>query len=386
MIKRSLHLQSLTRLLKHHRIVALIGGRQVGKTTLARELAPSFQGATAFFDLEDDRDLARLADPILALKDLEGLVILDEVQRVPDLFRSLRVLSDRDPLPARFLILGSASPDLLRQSSETLAGRIYYYELPGLSVAEVGPKKAKELWLRGGYPLSFLAPNLQASMEWRSSFVKTVLCRDVPEFGIRVPPETLRRFWQMLAHYHGQVWNASDFARSFGVSNKAVSHYVDLMTSLFMVKRLRPWHANIRKRQVKSPKIYLSDSGLLHALLGLEDFPALEGHPKVGASWEGFCLETIMQHLGARAENCYFWSTHAGAELDLLVVRGKRRMGFEVKRTTAPKVTPSMRASLEDLELSSLDVVHLGDDTFPLAEGIRAVSFHRLLEDVFPLG
>ena len=372
-------------LLVRNPIVGIVGARQVGKTTLAELVARGFEGDTAFFDLESPEDLARLSDPMLALRPLEGLVVLDEVQRLPDLFPVLRVLSDRPGMPCRFLVLGSASPHLLRQSSETLAGRIAYHQLGGFSLAEVGRGAQTTLWLRGGFPRSFLADSNETSDEWRRNFVRTFVERDIPQLGIRVPSSTVRRFWTMLAHYHGQVWNASDFARSFGVSDSAVRHYLEILTSTLVVRQLPPWHENLKKRQVKSPKCTIVDSGLLHTLLNLRTLSDLEAHPKVGASWEGFLVEQLIRHLRAEPEECFFWATHGGAELDLLVVRGSVRRGYEIKRTVAPRVTPSMRSALVDLRLSSLDVIHAGDTTYPLSEQIRAVSAARILGDIAPL-
>lgn len=382
MVDRKAHRDRLQALLVRHRVVAILGARQVGKTTLARDLIRRSRGATTVFDLEDPTDLARLSDPMLALKNLRGLVVLDEVQRRADLFSVLRVLVDRPGRPTRFLVLGSASPELLQQTSQSLAGRIAHYELGGLSLDEVGPTKWARLWLRGGFPRSFLAPSERASAGWRRSFVRTFLERDLPQLGVTIPSGTLRRFWSMLAHYHGQTWNSSEFARSFGVADTTVRRYLDLLVSTFVVRSLPPWSESLGKRQVKSPKVYLADSGLLHTLLGLEIRRDLEGHPKVGASWEGFALSAVVQRLQARPEECYFWATHAGAELDLLVVRGGRRWGFEFKRTAAPQVTRSMHSALEDLKLDRLDVIHAGDASFPLRKRIRAVAFGRILEDV----
>lgn len=381
-LNREDHVRELLRLLRLFPVVAILGARQVGKTTLARMVAASRKGATHHFDLEDSRDLARLADPILALEGLSGLVVLDEIQHRPDLFPALRVLADRRPIRTRFLVLGSASPDLLRQSSESLAGRIAYHPLPGLSLAEVGSEHLDKLWLRGGFPRSYLARTNPESFDWRLSFIRTFLEKDLPGLGISVPAETLHRFWSMLAHYHGQVLNTSELARSFGVADTTVRRYLEILVSTFVVRQLRPWAENLRKRQVKAPKVYLTDSGLLHALLDLKARTDLERHPKVGASWEGFLLESVIQHLGARPEQCYFWATHTGAELDLLLVRGNERWGFEFKRTTAPKITPSMRSAWEDLKLTRLDVLHAGQQTFPLAKGMRAVAATRLLGDL----
>ena len=377
MIERPHHVAWVRRLLSEQPVVALLGARQVGKTTLARQVARSYGASVAFFDLESSRDLAKLADPMLALEPLRGLVVLDEVQRRPDIFPTLRVLADR-PRGARFLVLGSASPELLRQTSETLAGRIAFHHLDGLSLREVGSRRASDLWLRGGFPRSFVARTLGTSLRWRHDLVSTYLERDLPQLGIRVPSTTLLRFWTMLAHVHGQILNWSELGRSMAVSDATIRHYVDLLASTFMVRVLPPWHENLSKRQVKAPKIYIRDSGILHALLDIETMRALEQHPKIGASWEGFCVESLIAQLGARPEQCYFWATHAGAELDLLVVAKGRRRGFEIKRTVSPRVTPSMQAALHDLKLDSLDVIHAGKDTFPLADKIHAVSLSRL--------
>lgn len=363
-------------------MVAIIGARQVGKTTLARALMSERRGPAHRFDLEDPRDLALLADPMLTLEPLRGLVVLDEIHRRPDLFPVLRVLADRRPVRTRFLVLGSASPELLRQGSESLAGRISYHTLPGLSLEEVGPGQLDRLWLRGRFPPAFLARTHAQSAEWRHSFVRTFLERDLPSFGFSLPAETLFRFWSMLAHYHGQVWNAAEFARSFGVSDTTVRRYLDLLTATLLVRQLQPWAANLKKRQVKSPKVYVNDSGLLHALLDVETGQALQRHPKVGASWEGFMLESVIQHLGARRDRCFFWATHTGAELDLLITGDRGARGFEFKRTTTPTVTRSMHVALADLKLKSLDVVHAGDRTFPLTRRIRAVAAGRLLSDL----
>ena len=374
----------LGRLLKQFPVVAILGARQVGKTTLARQVAAG--RAAAWFDLENPADLARLADPPLALGGLRGLVVLDEIQLLPELFPLLRVLADRRGRPASFLVLGSASPDLLRQSSESLAGRIAYHELGGFALDEAGPGKATRLWLRGGFPRSFLARSDADSLEWRRQFLRSFLERDLPQLGVTIPAPTLRRFWTMLAHWHGQVWNASGFARSFGVSDSTVWRYLDLLTAALVMRQLPPWHENIAKRQVKSPKVFLADSGLLHALLGLGTLDELEAHPKLGASWEGFVLGAVIRRLGARREECWFWATHTGAALDLLVTRGRRRLGFEIRRTTAPRMTRSLQAARETLALDELTVVHAGEHTFPLADGARALAFARLWEDLAPLG
>ncbi len=366
-------------------MVALLGARQVGKTTLARELLRQRKGPTTLFDLEDPRDQAQLEEPTLALEGLRGLVVLDEIQRRPDLFPVLRVLVDRARAPARFLVLGSASPDLLRQGSESLAGRIAFHELPGFDLEEVGVRHLDRLWFRGGFPRAYLAKSHRESQRWLRDFILTFLERDIPNLGITIPARTLERFWAMLAHYHGQVWNASEFGRSFGVSHTTVRKYLDILTGAFVVRQLRPWAENVGKRVVKSPKLYISDAGVLHALLGLETPRDLNRHPKLGASWEGFMLAQVVRALRARPDECYFWATHAGAELDLLVVSGGRRLGFEIKRTDAPKLTASMKAALETLGIRKLTVVHAGATTFKLSSRVRAVAARDLLREVKPL-
>lgn len=372
-LSRPGHTGAVTRLLRSNPVVAVLGARQAGKTTLAREIAGRWRGPVAFFDLEDPRDLARLADPMLALRGLTGLVVLDEIQYRPDLFPALRVLADRRPTRSRFLVLGSAAPDLLRQGAETLAGRIAFHDLTPLRPGEVGGAVLERLWRRGGFPRAFLARSELESAEWRRHFIRTFLERDLPALGLRTPAPTLRRFWEMLAHYHGQTLNLSEFARSFGVADTTIRRYLETLQATFVARVLPPFHANVAKRQVKAPKVYVADSGLLHSLLGLSTQLELERHPKVGASWEGFLLETVLSSLNARPEQCFYWATHGGAELDLLVVMGSRRLGFEFKRTTSPSVTPSMRAALHDLNLTRLDVIHAGMEAFPLDRRIRAI-------------
>ena len=384
MIPRERHLGRVGHLLERNRIVALLGARQVGKTTLARMLVERREGPCARFDLEDPDDLARLAEPKLALGGLDGLVVIDEIQRRPDLFPVLRVLVDRPRAQSRFLILGSASPDLLRQGSETLAGRIAFHELDGLAIDEVGVGRSASLWLRGGFPRSFVAPNEEDSAAWRRDFVRTFLERDLPQLGVQIPAMTLHRFWSMLAHHHAQVWSAAELARALGVAGSTVRRYLDIMTGALVVRVLPPWHENLGKRQVKSPKAYIADTGILHSLLGIASQEDLERHPKVGASWEGFVMREVVRLVGAQPEECFFWATHAGAELDLLVVRGRRRLGFEIKRTTSPAVTRSMHAALETLKLRRLDIIHAGEHTFPLGDRIRAVSMGRLGQDLGP--
>jgi uncharacterized protein len=374
MIPRTKEIDILRESLSLYPAVGIIGARQVGKTTLAGMLAELWNGLTHHFDLEDTEDLARLSDPMLALKALDGLIILDEVQRLPEIYPILRVLIDRKQNSRRFLILGSASPALLQQSSESLAGRIKYHRLNGLGLDEILPEQSQQLWTRGGFPSSFLAGTDKASLEWRKAFISTFLERDLPQLGITVSAARMRRFWNMLAHYHGQVWNASEFARSFGVADTTVRQYLDRLTDSLVVRQIQPWHENISKRQVKSPKVYICDSGLVHALLNLCSSGDIEGHPKSGATWEGFIIEQLIRLLNADESECFHWATHAGAELDFLHVRGLTKTGFEIKRTVAPKVTKSMRIALEDLGLDRLYVIHAGDHSYPMAEKIEAVS------------
>lgn len=378
MIVREKELHTLNRLIKTYPAVGIIGARQVGKTTLAREVAQLYKKNVTLFDLENPEDLTRLSDPMLALKDLKGLVVIDEIQRYPELFQILRVLIDRPDVKTRFLILGSASPEMLRQSSESLAGRIIFHELKGFSLEEIGINNFKRLWLRGGFPRSYLARSNNDSAEWRRAFISTFLERDLPQLGINIRSVTMRRFWTMLAHYHGQIWNSSEFGRSFGVADTTVRNYLDLLTSALVVRQLHPWFENISKRQVKSPKIYIADSGLTHTLLNIKNIEDLESHPKLGATWEGFVIDQVIHTIGARDENCYFWATHAGAELDLLILTGKNRIGFEIKRTTTPAITPSMRVALENLNLQRLYIIHAGDNTFQLSDKIRAVALSNL--------
>jgi len=349
--------------------VALVGPRQVGKTTLARSfLAPD---SPQWFDLEDPQVEAQLAEPMVALGDLRGLVVIDEIQHAPDLFKVLRVLIDRPGAPARFLLLGSASPALLHQSSESLAGRLEVIEVGGFTLDETGTASASALWLRGGFPRSYTAADDASSAVWRREFVRTTVERDLPQLGINVAAPALYRFWAMLAHYHGQVWNAAEPARSLGVNESTVRRYLDLLTQAYLIRQLQPWFVNLGKRQVKAPKIYFRDSGLLHSLLGIGDAAALGRHPKSGASWEGFALDQVLRI--ARPDEAYFWATHAGAELDLLMVKTGRRVGVEFKRADAPQMTASMRIALNDLSLDALYVVYPGTRRYRLAQGVEAV-------------
>lgn len=384
MLPRTYLLDRVYQALKRSRVVALIGPRQCGKTTLARQIVPA--GAVEYFDLENPRDLGRLDEPLSALENLRGIVVIDEVQRRPDLFPVLRVLADRTPLPARFVILGSASPGLLRQSSESLAGRIERVPMGGFSLQETGLDAHSRHWLRGGFPLSFLAEDDEASFRWRREFVQTFLERDLPQLGFAVPAMTMYRFWSMVAHYHGQVWNAAEPARSLGIGETSVRRYLDLLCDLFMVHSLPAWHANLKKRQVKSPKVYFRDSGLLHHMLGIRDEGELLRHPKCGASWEGYVVQEVLQ--ATEPDAAHFWATHQGAELDLLLtVRGKR-YGVECKRVDAPRLTPSMRIALEDLQLESIAVVYPGSRRYQLAERVEAVPLSDVtagLDGLFPV-
>lgn len=374
MIARDGLLTRLRRGMERSPVTALIGPRQCGKTTLARMLP--VDGPGAYFDLEDSDDLLRLENPRLALEALRGLVVIDEIQRRPELFPLLRVLVDRPTEPARFVILGSASPELLRQSSESLAGRIEYIEMAGFGLDEVGTENREQLWERGSFPRAYLASSDEDSFMWRKQFVKTYLERDLPELGIRIPSTTLERFWMMMAHRHGALLNASELATSFGISDHTSRSYVDLLTSTFMLRQLQPWHENITKRQVKSPKIYFRDSGLLHTFLGLRTVADLRGHPSLGASWEGFALEHILRLTGS--DQSYFWATHAGAELDLLKWIGGARIGFEIKYADAPKPTKSMHIAVADLSLQRLLVVHPGGKTYPLNDTMTSVALRDL--------
>ena len=374
MIPRSGLLGSLRRSLAAGPVTALLGPRQSGKTTLARDLTRSTRAH--FFDLEDPADLAALANPKMALEPLRGTVVIDEVQRMPGLFPALRVLADRPRTPARFLLLGSASPEIVRGASETLAGRVSFVEMKGFALGEVGARKIDPLWLRGGFPRSFLARSERDSFAWRNDFIKTFLERDIPQLGISIPALTLRRFWNMVAHFHGQIWNAAEFARSLGSSEPTARRYLDLLAGAFVLRVLPPWHENLSKRQVKSPKIYVRDSGLLHHLLGIPTRRDLFRHPKFGASWEGFALEQLLSALKPR--DAYFWSTHAGAELDLLAFAGGRRLGFEFKSSESPALSKSMRVALTDLKLDRLFVVYPGPRSFRLSAKAEALALTDL--------
>jgi len=373
-IARDALLAQIHTALARNSVTLLTGPRQAGKTTLARMLLA--EESPNYFDLEDPVALARLDEPATALEPLRGLVVIDEIQRRPDLFPVLRVLADRRESPAKFLILGSASGDLLRQSAQSLAGRMERIEIGGFALAELGADAADRLWRRGGFPRAYLARSEGDSIAWRKQFIQTLLERDFPQWGVRVPAVALLRFWTMLAHYHGQIWNAAEPARALGVSASTTRRYLDLLTDALMLRQLQPWHANLGKRQVKSPKIYVRDSGLLHQILGLETDKALLSHPKLGASWEGFVLEQILAT--EPFDEAWFWATHQGAEIDLLLRRGDRLLGVECKRADAPKLTPSLRIAREDLGLDRIAVVYPGTRRYRLGESIEAVPLTAL--------
>jgi predicted AAA+ superfamily ATPase len=374
MIERPAALKRIDTVFKVHPVAALLGPRQCGKTTLARMLA---QGQpSTYFDLENPVDIRRLSAPMRALEELADLVIIDEIQRRPDLFELLRVLVDRPLTPARFLILGSASPGLVKGVSESLAGRIGFVDLSGFNITEAGTTQRSPLWIRGGFPRSFLAEDDSSSMVWRENFMRTFLERDIPQLGISIPAETLRRFWTMIAHYHGQVWNAAQFARSLGTSEPTARRYLDILAGSFMVRVLPPWHENLRKRQVKAPKVYIRDSGILHALLQISTSADLQGHPKLGSSWEGFCLENIIGMMQTR--DAYFWATHAGAELDLMVMLDGKRYGFEFKYADAPGAGRSMHTAVTDLDLEHLWVVYPGREEYAISDKISAIPLEHI--------
>jgi predicted AAA+ superfamily ATPase len=377
MITRKHWQQRIERALTRSQIAILVGPRQCGKTTLARQFVA--EDSVNYFDLEDPLSLIRLDEPMTALSSLQGLVVIDEIQLRPELFPVLRVLADRKTFQGQFLILGSASGDLLRQSSESLAGRQEKLNLHGFSLLELGLDAQQRHWLRGGFPLSYLAASDADSLAWRKGFIQTLLERDFPQWGVRIAATALWRFWTMLAHYHGQTWNSAEFARSMGVGESTVRRYLDLLSDAFMVRQLQPWHANIRKRQVKSPKVYIRDSGLLHQLLGINTERDLFTHPRIGASWEGYVLEEVLA--AEQPDEAYFWATHQGAEIDLILKMGGKLLGVECKRADAPKITPSIRSALADLELDSVAVVYPGSKRFPLSDQVEAVPLSALANE-----
>lgn len=367
MIQREFYLQQLQTGLRRNPVVALLGPRQCGKTTLAKALLRKDSGH--YFDLEDPATAATLAEPMSTLTGLRGLVVIDEAQRLPGLFPVLRVLADREGAPARFLVLGSASPELSRQAAESLAGRVEILELRGFSLGEVGSEDTRRLWLRGGFPRSFLARSEADSRQWRRDFARTFLERDLAGLGFGMSPAAMGRFWTMLSHYHGQLWNGNEIAASMGVSPHTVRKYLDALEQTFMVRRLPPWHANVGKRLVKSPKIYFRDSGIFHLLQGIADENSLLSHPKLGASWEGFALEETLHAL--QPDEAWFYAVHSGSELDLLVRKDGRTIGIECKRQDAPRLTRSMSVARADLKLDELWVVYPGEREYALGERIR---------------
>ena len=378
-IKRPGFIKEIESLIRNNPVTAIMGPRQCGKTTLAHTIARSIE--STIFDLEDPGDYNLLSEtPKIILQQQKGLVILDEIQRIPELFPLLRVLADESDSPRKFLILGSASPELVQKSSESLAGRIGFVNLTGFNLHEVGVENLEKLWLRGGFPRSFLGTDEQHSFSWRENFIQTFLERDISSYGFNIPPVTLRRFWLMLAHYHGQIWNGAEFARAMGVSEPTVKRYLDILTGAYMVRQLQPWHENLKKRQVKAPKIYIRDSGILHALLGLEG-NGIYTHIKSGASWEGFIIEQLLSQLKSR--DFYYWRTHTGTELDLMVLKGGRKLGFEIKFSETPKITRSMLSAFDDLKLDHLFLIYKGNRKLSLNKNISAIPASNIFDLVF---
>lgn len=372
MIKRIKEVEKLNQLLDLFPVTGILGPRQVGKTTLAKQF-----NADHHIDLENPRDFSMMSQPQLALETFSGLIIIDEIQKMPDLFPLLRYLVDTRK-DQRYIILGSASPELIKQSSETLAGRIGYLELQGFNLMDSGFENWRKLWLRGGFPRSYTADNDKQSMLWREHYVSTFLEKDIPQLGINIPASTMRRFWTMLSHYHGQEINYSEFSRSFGVSDMTIRRYIDILEGTYMVRVLQPWHINIGKRLIKRPKLYFRDPGILHSLMSIQDIGDLMTHNKLGASWEGFALEQAIRFTGVNNRNFYFWGTHSGAEVDLFWQKGGKNRAVEVKYTDAPRFTKSMKSALSDLKLEHLWVIYPGDKTYPLAENTTALSMYDL--------
>ncbi|MCA9407504.1 MAG: ATP-binding protein [Candidatus Omnitrophica bacterium] len=376
MINRKSITDNISRALKRGRIVSLLGPRQCGKTTLARQFAKP--GSPVYFDLEDPIDGAKLVEPQNALQNLKGIVVIDEVQRQPELFPLLRVLADRVPLLAKFLILGRASPNLIKNASESLAGRVERIRISGFSLDEVGLKNTEQLWLRGGLPRAYLAENDKECFTWLKEYTQGFVERDLPLHGVSLPPITLLRFWTMLAHYHGQIFNASEIARSLGISVMTVKRYVDVLTGVFMIRQVQPWFANIKKRQVKLPKLYFYDTGILHSLLGIQSKENLMSHPKFGASWEGFVLEEVIRSV--EPHEVFFWATHQGAEIDLVFNKGGQMYGVEIKRADAPTMTPSIKNALEDLKLKRIVVIYPGSRRYSIHKQVDVVPFDEILD------
>lgn len=376
-INRQDYINKLHKALQGHPIIAILGPRQCGKTTLAKQFAKEQKLQVHHFDLEDPVDLAKLDSPMLAFERLSGLIIIDEIQRRPELFPILRVLADQKPLRKKFLILGSASRNLLMQSSESLAGRINYLELTPFSLIEVS--NFDRLWLRGGFPKSYLAKSLDMSMEWRNAYITTFLEQDIPNLGIQVPARTLRRFWMMLAHYHGNIFNASEIGGSLGIAHTTARHYLDILTGTFMIRELSPWIENLDKRQIKSPKIYFRDSGIFHSLIGITTQTSLRNNPKLGASWEGIALEEVIRFHAATPQEVYFWGVHNQAELDLLIIKNGKRLGFEFKYSDAPKLTNSMQSAFEYLNLDELVVIYPGKVQYNLTKKIYVIGLDEYI-------
>ncbi|MFP4473402.1 MAG: ATP-binding protein [Candidatus Omnitrophota bacterium] len=375
MIERNHITGNITQALERGRIVSLLGPRQCGKTTLARHFAKP--GSSLYFDLEDPVDSAKMGEPKNILENLKGTVVIDEVQRQPSLFPLLRVLADRVPLPSKFLILGSASPNLIKHASESLAGRVERITIGGFSLDEVGRENSDRLWLRGGLPRAFLANGDKESFTWLREYTQSFVERDLPLHGVSLPPMTLLRFWTMLAHYHGQVFNASEIARSLGISVMTVKRYVDVLTGVFMIRQVQPWFGNLKKRHVKSPKIYFYDTGILHSLLGIQTMDDLLAHPKYGASWEGFVIDEVIRSI--EPHEIYFWATHQGAEIDLVFNKGGQMYGVEIKRQDAPRMTPSIKNALEDLKLERIAVVYPGKRRYSVHKKVNVVPFNAIL-------
>lgn len=376
-IKRVKELKLLKERLKENPVVAILGPRQCGKTTLSKQFSRNVSEEVHFFDLEDPRHLARLENPTLALENLKGFIVIDEIQRKPDLFPVLRVLVDKNS-SAKYIVPGSASRDLIVQSSESLAGRISYIEMGGFSIEHLPAADIKKLWIRGGFPRSFLAESEQSSFQWRQDFVTTFLERDIPNLGIRIPARTLRQFWMMLAHCHGQIFNASEIGRSLSISDNTARRYLDLLSGTFVVRQLQPWYYNTKKRIVKRPKMYFRDSGILHALLSLDNYNAVTTYPKLGASWEGFAIQQVIEHLNLREKETFFWAVHTGAELDLVFAKKGKLWGIEVKYDEAPKLTKSMKFAMSELSLSHLCVIYPGTENYPLDKNVSAVSIEKI--------
>ena len=376
LIQRSKDTAKLKKLIKLFPVTALLGPRQCGKTVLAKQMKYDH-----YFDLENPRDLARLAQPQLTFESLQGLIVIDEIQRMPDLFPLLRYIVDSNP-NQKYLILGSASRDLIRQTSESLAGRVAYYYLGGFRLIDIGYTNTRKLWIRGGFPKSYLAGSQEASIIWRENYITTFLERDIPQLGLSIPANTLRRFWTMLSHYHGQLLNYSELARSFGISDVTVRRYIDILAGTFMVRIVQPWHVNVGKRLIKRPKMYITDSGLFHTLMSIGTEKELFSHNKLGASWEGFALEVISQNIEKRHEEMYFWSTHTGAEIDLFWQNHGKNWGVEFKYSDAPQLTKSMQVAINDLNLSHLWVVYPGKETYPLSESVTVLAIKDIIQNM----